>query len=227
MGVKGSWSQLLEIFAYVYAMHFKADFLFLHGDPSYVHSTRHFGIFSWMDTAALAIGLFFGLMLLLKTGRKNNPLIAHWPWLVFLLVNILIGVVPVALTNSEIPNSLRIMGSWPFMCLLSAFLIGQACERWWGLWLAAVLITVLFAFSFLKVYFQVYPEEGKGMFSYWTLDQANQIKTDDDWFKFMVVYRHDDYNVRYFLMQYRGLTCTQSHKMWEGMRDFLSSHIIF
>jgi len=223
MGVNGSWMQLTEIFCYIYALHFHPDFLFFKGDPSYVHSTRHFGILSWMDMAALAVGLVFLLMLLTKFGRKNNPLAVHRYWLVFLFVNIFIGVVPAALTNSELPNSLRIIGSWPFMCLLSAFLLWQACERCWVLWLGVVLTTALFAFSFLKVYFQVYPQESKGMFSYWTMEEAGQLKTEEDWFKFVLLYRYADYNARYFLMQYHGSTCTQSRAMWEGMRDFLIS----
>ena len=40
-------------------MHFDPNFLFSKGDLSYVHSTRHFGILSSMDMAALAMGLLF------------------------------------------------------------------------------------------------------------------------------------------------------------------------
>ena len=223
IGSNGNWIQLMQIFGYVYVLHFNPNFLFFKGDLSYVHSTRHFGILSWMDMAGLGIGLVFLVMLLFKPGRKDNPLLVHGHWLIFLIVGVLIGVVPVAFTSSEIPNSLRIMGAWPFICLLTGFFLWQACERWWGMWLVTVLITALFAFAFLKVYFQVYPKESKGMFGYWTLEEANQLKTDDDWLKFVLLYRHDDYNARYFLMQYRGLTCTQSRTLWERLRDFLLS----
>ena len=162
IGGNGNWIQLTEIFCYVFAMHFDPNFLFSKGDLSYVHSTRHFGILSWMDMAALAMGLLFLVMLLTKSGRKNNPLAVHRHWVVFLVVNILIGVVPVALTNSELPNSLRIMGSWPFMCLLSGFLLWQACERWWGLWLVTLMITTLFAFAFLKFISRFIPRKARG-----------------------------------------------------------------
>jgi len=227
IGVAGSWIQLSKIFCYIYALHFNPDFIFTKGDPSYVHSTRHFGILSWMDMAALGIGLVFLLMLLTKSGRKNNPVLVNQSWLIFLFINVLIGVLPAALTNSEIPNSLRIMGSWPFMVLLTAYLIWQACERWWGMWLMALLGSILFACVFLKVYFDVYPQESKGMFGYWTLEEANLLKTDQDWLKFMLVYRYQDYNARYFLMQYRGYSCTQSRTTWEGIRDFLKSKGIY
>jgi len=143
-------------------------------------------------------------------------------FLCFLAVNILIGVIPSALTT-DLPNSLRIICAWPFVCLLSGYLLWQACEHCWGLWIGAFILSILFAMAFFRVYFFVYPQDSKGFFSYWTLEQANQIKTDEDWLKFVYFYRHDDYHARYFLMQYRGLTCTQSRNLWEGMRDFLIS----
>ena len=62
------------------------------------------------------------------------------------------------------------------------------------------------------------------MFAYWTLDQANTLKTDEDWLKFVLLYRRQDYNARYFLMQYRGVSCTQSKNIWEGVNDFLKKH---
>jgi hypothetical protein len=162
-------------------------------------------------------------MLLFKKYRADNPWLLQWPFILFLSVNILIGVVPAALTNSELPNSLRITCAWPFFCLLSGFFLWQACERFWPLWIAACALTICFAVVFFNIYFGVFPQEGKGMFGYWTLDQANQLKTDEDWTQFVAVYRYQDYNARYFLMQYRGLTCTQSRNVWEGMRDLLKS----
>ena len=62
------------------------------------------------------------------------------------------------------------------------------------------------------------------MFAFWTLEEANGIKTDDDWLRFLLLYRYKDYNARYFLMQYRRISCTQSRVMWEGMREYLKAH---
>jgi len=217
------WLSLSKIFLNVYAFHFHSDFLFFKGDPSYVHSTRHFGILSWMDILALGIGIFFLLMFFFKKKKANNPLYIHREWVIFLLISMMIGVIPSALTNSEIPNSLRIMGSWPYLSLLSVFLLWQACEQCWGMWLIVVLTTAIFAFSFLRVYFFVYPDESKGMFGYWTLEEASQLKTDEDWLKFLLLYRHDDYHARYFLIHYRGISCSQSEKIWDNLRDYLIS----
>ncbi len=219
----GHLNDITGIFVNNYLMHFNGDFLFFRGDPSYVHSTRHFGILSGLDMAALSLGLIWALMLLFKKYRSNNPLVLQKPFVLFLLANILIGVVPAALTNSELPNSLRITGAWPFVCLLSGYLLWQACERWWGLWIVTCAIAVFFAAAYFNVYFNTFPQEGKGMFSYWTLEEANALKTDEDWLKFVLLYRYKDYSARYFLMQYHGLSCTQSRTTWEGMRDFLKA----
>jgi len=217
----GHFGDIVKIFINNYLLHFKVDFLFLSGDPSYVHSTRHFGILGWLDMAALAIGILFLIMLINPSERKNNPIIKNAPLLIFFIVNILLGVTPAALTNSELPNALRITGSWAFMCLLCGFLLWQACERWWPIWIAICIVSILFASAYLNVYFKKFPEEGKGMFSYWTLDQANGLHSDQDWLTFLYFYRHYDYNARYFFMQYRGLSCTQSRVLWEGFRDYL------
>jgi len=223
IGSNGSWVQLMQIFAHIYALHFQPEFLFTKGDLSYVHSTRHFGILSWMDMAALTVGLVFLLMLFTKSGRKNNPIVTHGHLLILFIACILIGVLPAALTNSEVPNSLRIMGSWPFMCLFSSLILGQACERCWGVWLVTVILTGAFAFAFLKVYFINYPQESKGMFDFMALEMANGIKTDEEWLKFIYIYHREDYHCRYYLMQYRHLSCTQTRVMWEGMRDLLKA----
>lgn len=219
----GSIGDMIKIFFHNYILHFNLDFLFVTGDPSYVHSTRHFGLLSWLDIAAFGLALVWGCLLLTKKSRADNPLKSNFSLLIFLFINVLIGVLPSALTNSELPNSLRITPSWPFLCLMNGFLIWRACEYWWGAWVVTSLLSILFAFVFLRVYFEVFPQEGKGMFGYWTLEQANQIKTDEDWMKFLLLYRFQDYNARYYLMQYRGFTCTQSRNVWEGLRDYLKS----
>jgi hypothetical protein len=224
---QGHFTDIAGIFINNFLLHFNGDFLFLRGDPSYVHSTRHFGILSWLDMAALLLLLIWTLFLLVKKYRKNNPLVIQKSFVLFLIINILIGVLPAAMTNSELPNSLRITGAWPFVCLLSGFLLWQACERWWGIWVGTCILSVVFAVMFFNIYFGVFPQEGKGMFGYWTLDEANQLRTDEDWMKFVLLYRYQDYNARYFLMQYRHLSCTQARNTWENMRDLLQSRGIY
>ncbi len=218
LGKTNSLKDLAEIFTNNYLLHLQPDFLFKVGDPSLVHSTGHHGILSWLDVAALALMALFMLFACIKKYRLTVSQAGEQYFIVFLVVNIAIGIVPAALTNSELPNALRISGSWPFMCLLTGFFLWKACERYWALWLAVVLTAGIFANSLLRVYFFKYPKESKGMFNFWTLDQANALKTDEEWFAFIVRYRNDDYHARYFLMQYKKMGCSESKSVWDNIR---------
>ncbi len=222
IGKSSTIKDLAGIFLHNFKEHFNASFLFLTGDPSRIHSTGHHGILGWLDVMALVLGCVFILLLLVRKYGQN-PLIKERIFLIFLCLNVLIGIAPAALTTTELPNALRIVGAWPFMCLLVGFLLWQACERLWLMWPVIVLTALLFANSFFNVYFKVYPKESKGMFNFWTLDEANKAKTEEDWLRFMVRYRHDDYHARYFLMQYRHFSCSESKSMWDNLRTLLTS----
>jgi hypothetical protein len=97
-------------------------------------------------------------------------------------------------------------------------------RKFWILGIAAVLAGILFTVSFGKVYFGPYKEESKGMFSYWALEQAKAAKTDEDWLRFMFAYNNQDYHYRYYLMQYRGETCSDTDIKWQKQRKFFQEH---
>ena len=59
LGKAGSPWDIMGIFIHNYLLHLSPDFLFVTGDPSYVHSTRHLGLLSWFDDAALVILIIF------------------------------------------------------------------------------------------------------------------------------------------------------------------------
>jgi hypothetical protein len=227
IGKTSSLKDLIEVFIHNYTLHFQKAFLFISGDPSFVHSTGHFGIFSWLDTTALIIGVIFLFLLFSPKLRTNNPWMEHRSLLIFLMASYLIGFIPVALTNSELPNSLRICGAWPFLCLFSGFFLWKLSERVWVFWPALVLTGALFAYSFFNVYFQKFPGEGKGMFGFWTIEQAKTIKTDEDWVKFLMFYRNDDYQARYYLIQKRQVSCKKSKIMWQNMQNYAFSKGIY
>ncbi len=227
IGKTNSFKDLLGIFLSNYQLHLSPDFLFFKGDPSLVHSTGHFGILSWLDILALVTGMFSALLFWVRPLRDHNPWQQQKGFLFFLLANIFLGIVPSALTNSEIPNSLRIIGSWPFMCLFTAYFM-HWLQRWfWPLGLMAIIVGFLFFTSFSKVYFGVYQQESKGMFDFWSKDQADAAKTQEDWTKFMIMHYDRDYHFRYFLMQYRKDTCTSTLLKWEKQRQILDSlHLV-
>ena len=66
LGKTGTPWDIISIFVHNYFLHLSPDFLFLTGDPSYVHSTRHLGIFSWLDIAALIILMVFLVLAFLR-----------------------------------------------------------------------------------------------------------------------------------------------------------------
>ncbi len=53
------------------------------------------------------------------------------------------------------------------------------------LWPAVALAGILCGGVLAYQYFAVYPQESKGMFDYWIKDVAEEIKTPEDWQKFM------------------------------------------
>ena len=73
----------------------------------------------------------------------------------------------------------------------------------------------------LKPLFILYPQESKGWFSYWTKEEALNAKTGEDWLKFMVHYKEQDYHFRYYLMNYHGESCSSSRAKWIKMREML------
>jgi len=223
IGKTNSLKDLLGIFLTNYKLHLTPNFLLFKGDPSLIHSTGHFGILSWLDMAALVMCVGWALLFWTKPLKRHNPWFEHMGFLLFLIVNIFLGIVPSAVTNSEIPNTLRVVGSWPFMCLLSAYFLYRLQRLCWPLGLVAITLGLLFLTSFTKVYFGVYQQESKGMFDYWSKDQADSAKTEEDWTKFMVWHYDRDYHFRYFLMQERADTCSSSLLKWQKQRKILDT----
>jgi hypothetical protein len=59
LGKTNSAGDVISIFIHNYLLHLSPNFLFFTGDPSYVHSTRHLGTFSYLDMGALLICTVF------------------------------------------------------------------------------------------------------------------------------------------------------------------------
>jgi hypothetical protein len=221
IGKTSSLKDLCEIFLTNYSLHLTPDFLFKKGDPSLIHSLGHFGILSWLDMGALICCLLSVLLLLIPLTRTKSPWFQDTAFLVLMIVNIFLAIIPAAITNSELPNSLRIVGGWPFMCLLTGYFMWRLQRFFAPLGLVFVIAGCIFFISLLKVYFVSYQEESKGMFSFWTLDQAKAAKSEQDWQNFMLLYRRDDYHFRYYLIHYRNETCTSTRLKWERQAEIL------
>ena len=203
-----------EVFIRNYVLHFSPEYLFTIGDPSWEHSTRRFGILSWVEVLGLVSLLFFLIF-------RFKDIAPHRRWLIFIAANFFLSIVPASLTNSDLHISLRTISALPFECLLSAYGLWLLYRRWEFFLPITAILSIVFAFFFLKIYFTVYPEESKGWFSYWTMEEALNAKTDKDWIRFMVNYKDQDYHFRYYLMHYRGESCSSSRAKWIKLREVL------
>jgi hypothetical protein len=227
IGANGSMGDVIRVFFHNYFLHLSPDFLFLRGDPSYVHSTRHSGIFSLFDAASLIILLVFTGLAVFRPAWRENPVIKHKGWLFFLAANFFIGIIPSALTNQELPHALRICGSWPFMMLFSGFMWWSAAQWLAGLWPAMALAGILSGALLVHQYFTVYPKESRGMFDFWIKDTAEQLRTPQDWQKFLLYFHRQNYHCMYFMVHLLGMDCKQAHDAWWKLHDELDKKGMF
>ena len=202
LGKTGTPWDIIGIFFHNYLLHLSPDFLFLTGDPSYVHSTRHLGLFSFFDITALFILMVFFVLIFLRPSWVQNPVVKNQRWLLFLAANFFIGIIPSALTNQELPHALRICGSWPFMMLFTGFMCWSAAECVIFLWPALALVGILCGGVLAYQYFMIYPQESKGMFDFWVMEKAQQLKTQEDYFwqAFMLVFHRRNLSYPLFFL---------------------------
>lgn len=222
IGSTGSWQDLLKLFIGNYFSHFRPDYLFMTGDENYIHSTRRFGILSWADMGGFIAGAVVFVLAIFKRielGKEKESV----QFVIFLLIGILIAIVPAATTNEGLPHSLRTIGAWPFVMLLASFGLWQASRLLPGVMPAGVVIVLVFAVMLMNVYFREYPQKSKGMFGFWTREEAEAAKTDEDWLRFMYRYRGQDYHFMYYLMNKRGLGCAQTRDMWINFGKYLEA----
>ena len=227
LGKAGTPWDIAGVFVHNYLLHLSPDFLFLTGDPSFVHSTRHLGLFSWLDIGALAILWVFLVLAFVRRSWIGNPVIKDKRWLIFLAVNFFIGIIPSALTNQELPHALRICGSWPFMMLFTGFMWWSAAESVAFLWPALALAGILCGGVLAYQYFVIYPQESRGMFDFWVKDVADQLKTPEDWQQFLLTFHRKNYHCRYYLVHRMGMSCKQANDLWWKIFHYLNDRGLF
>jgi len=221
VGKTGTPWDITSIFVHNYLLHLSPKFLFLTGDPTYLYSTRHLGIFSWLDIAALIILIVFLILACLHRSWGDNPVIKHRRWLLFLAANFFIGIFPSALTNQDLPNALRICGSWPFMMLFTGLMWWSAGQCLMVLWPAIALTGILCGGLLMYQYFAIYPQESKFFFGSWAKDIAESLKTPEDWKNFLITFHQQQYHCRYFLAHQLGMTCKEAKDEWQQASEYL------
>lgn len=141
-----------------YLAHFNPNFLFISGAPHRQHHVQGVGELYWIQAPFLLLGLYF----LFKKKQQFRWLLVSW---------ILIGYIPVSITNDSIPNALRTLIVTPFYQLLTAFGVYEA-YLWLKnkhsfstnrkfIWQGAVLTVVILFFMvnfmiYLNNYFNLY-----------------------------------------------------------------------
>jgi hypothetical protein len=162
-----AWGAIKQSFA-----HFNFHYLMINGDRNLRHSTREFGIFSWVQFVASVFAIF-AIAFDLVRKITHKPLIFFQSlakaeatlWVVG-IVGTVLGIAPAALTWEGVPHSIRSIGAWPFLCILAGLSI-ECALRWIQcrfrvssarLTEAAIWVTSLIFFTvYLDVYFVKYP----------------------------------------------------------------------
>jgi hypothetical protein len=203
-----TWTGACGVFFGNYLRHFGPNYLFVHGDANLRHSSQFCGELSWLDIAALAGGI---IVLAWKIIRRRR--VGWSPWAAFCAAGFLIGIVPAALTWEGVPHSLRSAASWPFLCMLSGYIIWKCEQRWPASLLAFAAIALAFAAGLTRYYFRVYPARAASAFQVPVKQGAEYGRKTGDWGPFRAAARdesYDDAACAYFLMAYGGKSCDEA-----------------
>lgn len=220
IGKTTSLTSVAGVFINNYLMHFDFQFLFITGDKVISNSIKHFGELGWLDI----LGVFAAIFLFAASFTPFKPAPVskeHRYLLIFLVINIAIGLIPDSLTQLESANSLRSICAWPFVEIFIAYFLWRWSMAWKG-GLPAILLTgTVFSIALITTYFGPYVKESTGFYSPWAKQMAINAKTEKDWLSFLYFFRHNDFHARYYMMNYHGDSCSGSKQKWESLRDYL------
>ncbi len=135
--------------------HLSLPFLFLSGDGNLRHSIQSTGMLSWLDGYAWLGGI--ALALLVTARRAVWERFPPKEILFIALLGALLGLVPAALTWEATPHALRAISAWPFLALLSGYLLTsveqQLRQQWPRLhtpWVVAASVIAIGFFGFYQ-----------------------------------------------------------------------------
>ncbi len=136
------------------------------------------------------------------------------------MLGYLAGVVPAALTWEGVPHALRSAGSLPFLVLLTGVKLWRVGRVQRSTYLAAGVVSALFAVYFLSNYFLTYPTTSRDAWVTPVQEAAEEAETTGDWRPFMR--RAETFRgvgQRYFLMEYGGEDCRSSQRRLQRLRQ--------
>ncbi len=199
-------------FFYNIRLHLAPDYLFLNGDANLRHSTQFTGQFSWLDTSALVLGLVMFGLAAFRSGHLPKD-----RFIVLCVIGFVVGIFPAALTLDS-PHSIRGSGCWPFVALLTGFILMRAEQRWsWALPVCAA-VALVFSWGFLRDYFQAYPGRVRDEFQVARLEAAEHGRATGDWQRLARLTQNDPQPaIRYYLMAYAGRNFEESGALFKGL----------
>lgn len=168
-----------------YLSHFTPQFLFLNGAPHKQHHVQNIGELYLFQAPFLLLGII-GLY---KLKIKLKGLLFSW---------LLLGFVPVSVTNDSIPHALRTLLVVPFYHLVSAFgffvsinWVKKFGVRFQFLSVVLMLIVVLISVSYyLNQYYNIYPIAYSKDWQYGNKQVIEYIKQHGNEYDLIVYTRH-------------------------------------
>ena len=217
-GKTSSLPDLLGLFWKYYSMHLDPVYLFLKGGGTVMYMTGYGGLFGPVEI----VGILGAVAWLLRGLWKNGNTVdisSDMFWGFVLILGFLIGILPVAFTQYNVPNVLRTIAAWPFAVLFVSFFLWRWSSQWRGLGIAMAFLGAVFMAGYLHDYFLTYSERNKMDFGISYKELAMEAKSTADWAKFVVACGGDGMKARYYLMQYGGASCTQANQFYMTISD--------
>jgi hypothetical protein len=227
-GLTPRWVFLLSTFLDNLAAHLRPSYLFFSGDANGRHSSHLVGQLSPIDTLALAFAVFGALWLLwagLRVVRPRPGVSVEWPRLddgqtalviaaLFAVVAGFFATAPAALTHDSIPHALRSIGTWPFVALFTGAVLALAWSRFRWAPPVTALVAIIYTGMFLPQYATIYDRLDPWIFHrpYRDAVEAAKAETPPGTARAALAphISGDKEDLRYYLMQYDGLSCEES-----------------
>jgi hypothetical protein len=145
------------------------------GDANVRHSIQTFGEMSWLDLMAV---IALPLLLIFHRRLLNRRDVEGFG---FLLWGFVCGIVPAALTWEGIPHALRAIGAWPFLAMMTGYILHQITQLWkYTSFLSAASAAVFFA-MYLNSYFVEYPRISAASFHSYVKVLALSAEQSGNW----------------------------------------------
>jgi hypothetical protein len=231
--------------------HLKPSYLFFTGDVNFRHSAHIVGQLSPVDLLAVFLVLLLLARVAwrvlrqatiiaadpVRAAQPATPIPPIWPCVgpgdlllaavaAYALIGGLLAALPAALTWEGVPHSLRSIGAWPFVALFTGAVLALGWSRY--RWMPTVIAVVVLAYStrYLPLYVQAYKVGDQGVFHTEIMEAIDAGRAENPPRNaresiIPLLSHHGDEVLRYFVMQYDGLSCQEGI---EAMRTLHEQH---